>query len=228
MRARCGNRLFDVARIDEHCAEQHALAHGRARRIYAEKRKIIVARGKACGYYLVEQIARQKQVDIAFRIAALFDCKRNCRGKHFALGLFVGAFLIHVVLQGNICIGAYYARAFLTAADGGKGGYAGRIFKKYGISLFVHSHILKFIIKITLNQAYYGGNCFYRKKYTSPTSTPENTPNTIIAPATVNIFAAMPYIQPSVLNSIAGEVTLFAKPVMGTIEPAPAYLPILS
>ncbi len=62
----------------------------------------------------------------------------------------------------------------------------------------------------------------------SPTSTPEKTPNTIIAPATVNIFAAMPYIHPSVLNSIAGDATEFAKPVMGTIEPAPAYLPILS
>ena len=29
-------------------------------------------------------------------------------------------------------------------------------------------------------------------------------------------------------NSIAGETTEFAKPVIGTIEPPPAYLPILS
>ena len=43
---------------------------------------------------------------IAFRIAALFDCKRNCRGKHFALGFFVGAFLIHVVLQ--VLVGLVY------------------------------------------------------------------------------------------------------------------------
>ena len=61
-----------------------------------------------------------------------------------------------------------------------------------------------------------------------PTIVPAKTPNTMIGPATINIFAAMPYTKPSVLNSIAGEATLFAKPVMGTIDPAPAFLPILS
>ena len=61
-----------------------------------------------------------------------------------------------------------------------------------------------------------------------PTNVPASTPNTIIGPATINIFAAIPYTIPSVLNSIAGEATLFAKPVIGTIEPAPAFRPILS
>ena len=58
--------------------------------------------------------------------------------------------------------------------------------------------------------------------------TPENTPYTIMAPATVNIFAAVPYMSPSVLNSSAGDATELANPVMGTIDPAPAWRPILS
>ena len=61
-----------------------------------------------------------------------------------------------------------------------------------------------------------------------PTAVPESTPYTMIGPATVNIFAASPVMSPSVLNSSAGEQTLLANPVMGTIEPAPAALPILS
>ena len=61
-----------------------------------------------------------------------------------------------------------------------------------------------------------------------PTAVPASTPKTIIGPATINIFAAMPYIMPSVLNSIAGDATELAKPVIGTIDPAPAFLPILS
>ena len=38
----------------------------------------------------------------------------------------------------------------------------------------------------------------------------------------------MPRILPSALNSTAGETTEFAKPVMGTAVPAPAYLAILA
>ncbi len=57
---------------------------------------------------------------------------------------------------------------------------------------------------------------------------PASTPKTIIGPATINIFAAIPYTMPSVLNSIAGEATELAKPVIGTIEPAPAFFPIRS
>ena len=41
-------------------------------------------------------------------------------------------------------------------------------------------------------------------------------------PATTNIFAAMPVMKPSLLQSMAGETTEFAKPVMGTSVPAPA------
>ena len=39
----------------------------------------------------------------------------------------------------------------------------------------------------------------------------------------VNIFAAVPRIRPSVLNSTAGAVTALANPVMGNRVPAPAY-----
>ena len=61
-----------------------------------------------------------------------------------------------------------------------------------------------------------------------PTAVPESTPYTMIGPATVNIFAARPVMRPSVLNSSAGEQTLLANPVMGTMEPAPAAFPNLS
>ena len=47
------------------------------------------------------------------------------------------------------------------------------------------------------------------------------TPYTITGPATINIFAPMPVIRPSLLKSIAGEATALAKPVMGTSVPAP-------
>ena len=47
-------------------------------------------------------------------------------------------------------------------------------------------------------------------------------------PAIVNILAAMPVTKPSALNSIAGETTALAKPVIGTIVPAPAIFAISS
>ena len=33
---------------------------------------------------------------------------------------------------------------------------------------------------------------YYSNKYNNPTTAPESTPNTIIGPATINIFAAIP------------------------------------
>lgn len=44
----------------------------------------------------------------------------------------------------------------------------------------------------------------------------------------VNIFADIPRINPSLLNSIAGDTMEFANPVIGTIVPAPANFAILS
>lgn len=61
-----------------------------------------------------------------------------------------------------------------------------------------------------------------------PTKMLDTIPTTITGPAMVNIFTQIPYIIPSCLNSIAGEVIEFEKPVIGTIEPPPANLPILS
>ena len=46
-------------------------------------------------------------------------------------------------------------------------------------------------------------------------------------PATVNILLPTPITYPSDLYSIAGETIEFAKPVIGTREPAPANFPIL-
>ena len=43
-----------------------------------------------------------------------------------------------------------------------------------------------------------------------------------------NIFAVVPGIKPSLLNSIAGAVTALEKPVIGTRVPAPANLASLS
>lgn len=59
-------------------------------------------------------------------------------------------------------------------------------------------------------------------KYTIPTKMLETTPQTITGPAIVNIFTHIPKIMPSRLYSIALEQMLFAKPVIGTIVPAPA------
>ena len=57
---------------------------------------------------------------------------------------------------------------------------------------------------------------------------PESTPYTTTGPAMMKSFAARPVIMPSVLNSSAGLVTAFAKPVMGTSAPAPAIFAKLS
>ena len=43
----------------------------------------------------------------------------------------------------------------------------------------------------------------------------------------MNILLPTPKIKPSDLYSIAGDTIELEKPVIGTIEPAPAYLPIL-
>ncbi len=53
-------------------------------------------------------------------------------------------------------------------------------------------------------------------------------PVTMTGPAIVNIFTQTPNITPSLLNSSAGDATELEKPLMGTMEPAPAKLPILS
>ena len=46
-------------------------------------------------------------------------------------------------------------------------------------------------------------------------------------PATLNILAPIPKTNPSDLYSIAGDTIELEKPVIGTIEPAPATFPIL-
>lgn len=56
----------------------------------------------------------------------------------------------------------------------------------------------------------------------------EATPVTITGPATVNILTHKPNINPSFLYSSAGLAIEFEKPVIGTMEPAPANAPILS
>ena len=60
-----------------------------------------------------------------------------------------------------------------------------------------------------------------------PIITEVDIPNTRTGPATVNIFPPTPIIYPSDLYSIDGATIEFAKPVIGTREPAPANLPIL-
>ena len=54
-----------------------------------------------------------------------------------------------------------------------------------------------------------------------------NIPYSITGPAIVNILQPIPNICPSFLNSIAGDATEFANPVIGTKTPAPAYFAIL-
>lgn len=61
-----------------------------------------------------------------------------------------------------------------------------------------------------------------------PTITLATVPQTITGPATINILEHTPKIMPSFLYSKAGLAMEFAKPVIGTIVPAPAKLPILS
>ena len=51
----------------------------------------------------------------------------------------------------------------------------------------------------------------------------EEIPYTSTGPATVNIFAPTPMINPSDLYSIAGETIELAKPVIGTIVPSTSY-----
>ena len=60
-----------------------------------------------------------------------------------------------------------------------------------------------------------------------PTTIDDNIPYKITGPAIINILTPKPRINPSFLNSIAGAVTELEKPVIGTIEPAPANFPIL-
>ena len=50
----------------------------------------------------------------------------------------------------------------------------------------------------------------------------DTIPKTMTGPATMNILTHIPNMTPSRLNSIALEQMLFAKPVIGTIVPAPA------
>ena len=63
---------------------------------------------------------------------------------------------------------------------------------------------------------------------TLPITIDVKVPYTITGPAIRNIFADIPKTIPSFLNSIAGETTEFAKPVMGTMVPAPQYFPSFS
>ena len=65
----------------------------------------------------------------------------------------------------------------------------------------------------------------YRK---TPYRTDATVPYAITGPAMINIFAPVPGTRPSLLNSIAGDATAFAKPVIGTSVPAPANFAILS
>lgn len=65
-------------------------------------------------------------------------------------------------------------------------------------------------------------------KTITPYKTDAIVPYTITGPAMTKIFAPTPRINPSVLNSIAGDTTAFANPVIGTKVPAPAYFAILS
>ena len=68
---------------------------------------------------------------------------------------------------------------------------------------------------------------YENKVATRPIRTEILMPKTRTGPATVNIFAPTPITQPSDLYSIAGETIEFAKPVIGTREPAPANFPNL-
>lgn len=53
-------------------------------------------------------------------------------------------------------------------------------------------------------------------------------PYTSTGPAIENICAPVPSMNPSCWNSSAGDTTLLANPLIGTIVPAPACLAILS
>ena len=62
----------------------------------------------------------------------------------------------------------------------------------------------------------------------TPYMAPASVPNKITGPHTVNILAPTPRTYPSERESIAGDATALAKPVMGSSVPAPARLAILS
>jgi hypothetical protein len=59
----------------------------------------------------------------------------------------------------------------------------------------------------------------------NPAINEEKYPNKRTGPASLKIFAAVPKMKPSLLNSIAGETTEFANPVIGTTVPAPPIFP---
>ena len=61
-----------------------------------------------------------------------------------------------------------------------------------------------------------------------PYIVPASVEKRMTGPATENILAPTPKINPSLLLSIAALVTAFEKPVTGTKVPAPANLAILS
>lgn len=61
-----------------------------------------------------------------------------------------------------------------------------------------------------------------------PYIVPASVPKRITGPQTVNIFAPTPSTYPSERESIAGEATAFANPVIGRSVPAPACFAILS
>ena len=65
-------------------------------------------------------------------------------------------------------------------------------------------------------------------QYIIPNTQLVNTPYNITGPAIVNILHPIPYTWPSFLNSIAGDATELANPVIGTITPAPANFAILA
>ena len=62
----------------------------------------------------------------------------------------------------------------------------------------------------------------------TPYMAPASVPNKITGPQTVKILAPTPRTYPSERESIAGDATALAKPVMGSRVPAPARLAILS
>ena len=61
-----------------------------------------------------------------------------------------------------------------------------------------------------------------------PYIVPASVPKRITGPQTVNIFAPTPSTYPSERESIAGEATAFANPVIGRSVPAPACFAIPS
>lgn len=65
-------------------------------------------------------------------------------------------------------------------------------------------------------------------QYIIPYNIDDAVPYTITGPAITNICAPTPFMNPSDLASIAGEVTAFANPVIGTRVPAPAFAASLS